>query len=91
MSADRWLYRSTEVPLDVSQVSYVGDMKSVTKSELHRQTAKVLAAVDAEGPVVVTERGLPRWRIDAIAAAAESDPDEVIEGRRSSGSLTTGS
>lgn len=55
-------------------------MKSVTKSELHRQTAKVLAAADAAGPVVVTERRVPRWRISAIgsdaigAISAEVDP-----------------
>jgi len=57
-------------------------MKSVTKSDLHRQTAKVLAAVDDEGPVVVTERGLPRWRIAAIGPEAESDPIEATEERK---------
>lgn len=52
----------------------------MTKTELHRQTAKVLAAADTEGPVVVTERGVPRWRIRAIgsdvtgAIGAEADP-----------------
>lgn len=54
-------------------------MKSVTKSELHRQTAKVLAVADAERSVVVTERGVPRWRIDAIATEGESGPIEAAE------------
>jgi len=54
-------------------------MKSVTKSELHRQTAKVLAVADAERSVVVTERGVPRWRIAAIATEEESDPINAAE------------
>jgi len=54
-------------------------MKSVTKTDLHRQTAKVLAMADAEKSVVVTERGVPRWRIDAIPLKEESDPIEATD------------
>lgn len=47
-------------------------MKTVSKRELNQQTAQVLAEIDAGESVVVTERGIPRWRIEAIDA--ESDP-----------------
>ncbi len=56
-------------------------MKTVSKRELNQQTAQVLAGVTAGDPVVVTDRGVPRWRIEAI----EAHPDPVerlrIEGR----------
>lgn len=39
-------------------------VKVVTKRELNQQTASVLAAVREGDPVIVTERGLPRWRIE---------------------------
>lgn len=35
----------------------------VTKRELNQQTAEVLSRVTTEGPVTVTERGVPRWVI----------------------------
>lgn len=35
----------------------------VSKRELNQQTAEVLARVSAQGPVTVTERGVPRWVI----------------------------
>lgn len=48
-------------------------MKTVTKRELNQQTAAILAAASAGEPVVVTERGVARWRIDAI----DAHPDPV--------------
>lgn len=51
-------------------------MRSVSKRELNQQTAHVLAAVDAGETVVVTERGVPRWRIEAIGALV--DPVEQL-------------
>lgn len=44
---------------------YHGGMKTVTKRELNQNTAQVLAEVDDEG-VIVTERGIPRWRVTAV-------------------------
>ncbi|HRP07363.1 MAG TPA: hypothetical protein PLL69_02650 [Gemmatimonadales bacterium] len=38
----------------------------ITKRELNQQTAQVLAGVRAGSPVLITERGMPRWRIEAI-------------------------
>lgn len=35
----------------------------VSKRELNQQTAEVLDRVGAQQPVVVTERGVPRWLI----------------------------
>lgn len=56
-------------------------MKTVSKRELNQQTARVLAEVAAGEPVVVSDRGVPRWRIDVI----DVHPDPVerlrIEGR----------
>ena len=46
-------------------------MKTVTKRELHEQTARVLAAVTSGEPVEVTERGAVRWRITRTAAVDE--------------------
>lgn len=51
-------------------------MKTISKRELNQQTARVLAAVDAGESVVVTERGVPRWRIEAFDA--ESDPVALL-------------
>jgi antitoxin (DNA-binding transcriptional repressor) of toxin-antitoxin stability system len=51
-------------------------MRSVSKRELNQQTAHVLAAVDAGETVVVTERGIPRWRIEAVGAVV--DPVEQL-------------
>lgn len=47
-------------------------MKQISKRELNQQTARVLAGVREGEPVLVTERGVPRWRIEA--AADEADP-----------------
>lgn len=38
----------------------------MTKRELNQQTAHVLAKVIDGETVVVTERGVPRWRIEAF-------------------------
>ncbi len=51
-------------------------MKTVTKRELNQQTARVLASVEAGESVVVTERGVGRWRIEAIGAPM--DPVERL-------------
>jgi antitoxin (DNA-binding transcriptional repressor) of toxin-antitoxin stability system len=51
-------------------------MRSVSKRELNQQTAHVLATVDSGETVVVTERGIPRWRIEAIGALV--DPVERL-------------
>ena len=48
-------------------------MREITKRELNQQTAQVLAEVRAGEPVLVTERGIPRWRIEAF----EGDGDPV--------------
>ena len=48
-------------------------MKAITKRELNQQTARVLADVAAGDAIVVTERGGPKWRIEAI----EGHPDPI--------------
>jgi antitoxin (DNA-binding transcriptional repressor) of toxin-antitoxin stability system len=57
-------------------------MHTVTKRELNQRTADVLAVAATE-PVVVTERGVPRWRVEAITA--HPDP---IERLRADGRIT---
>lgn len=47
-------------------------MKTISKRELNQQTAKVLAGVREGEVVYVTERGVPRWRIEV--AGDEPDP-----------------
>ncbi|MBA2291767.1 MAG: hypothetical protein H0W15_04840 [Gemmatimonadales bacterium] len=47
--------------------------RTVTKRELNQQTAQVLAGVQVGRSVVVTERGVPRWRIEAVDASS-ADP-----------------
>src|SRR3546814_9458115 len=51
-------------------------MKTISKRELNHQTAQVLAAIQAGEAVLVTERGVPRWRIEAVDASA--DPVERL-------------
>lgn len=46
-------------------------MKAISKRELNQQTARVLAGVREGEPVVVTERGVACWRIEAIDAAVD--------------------
>lgn len=46
-------------------------MRTVTKRELNQNTAEVLSRVTDGEPLVVTERGRPRWRV-TVAHQAES-------------------
>lgn len=41
-------------------------MATVTKRELNQRTAEVLALVSDAEDVVVTERGVPRWRVVSV-------------------------
>lgn len=61
--------------------STLTSVKTISKRELSRQTARVLAAVDVGESVVVTERGVPRWRIVAIGAAHDPIARLRAEGR----------
>lgn len=45
-------------------------MVTVTKRELNQQTSRVLAVAQAEGAVIVTERGVPRWRIESVSGGS---------------------
>lgn len=47
-------------------------MKTISKRELNQQTAHVLDAVSIGQPVVVTERGVPRWRIEAVESSGDT-------------------
>lgn len=58
-------------------------MKTISKRELNQQTAHVLQAVSGGQAVIVTERGVPRWRIEAV----ESSGDPVAR-LRSAGRIT---
>lgn len=58
-------------------------MRTVSKRELNQQTARVLAEVAAGQPVVVTDRGVPKWRIDTF------DPQhDPVERLRAEGRIT---
>ena len=46
-------------------------MKAVTKRELNQQTAQVLAAVTPLEPLLVTEHGIARWRIEVVDAPVD--------------------
>jgi len=46
--------------------STVVGMVTFTKRELNQRTSDVLAAAQTDGPIIVTERGVPRWRIEAM-------------------------
>ncbi len=48
----------------------------VTKRELNQQTAKVLNQVRERGAILITEHGVPRWRIEAIESI--EDPLERL-------------
>lgn len=56
-------------------------MKTVSKRELNQQTARVLAGVRDGDAVIVTERGVPRWRIEPVDADATTDPVELLRAR----------
>ncbi len=48
----------------------------VTKRELNQQTAQVLNRVREGGAILITERGVPRWRIEAVDGI--TDPVERL-------------
>jgi antitoxin (DNA-binding transcriptional repressor) of toxin-antitoxin stability system len=56
-------------------------MKTISKRELNQQTAQVLAGVHAGEPVLVTERGIARWRIEVVDAASDPIARLRAEGR----------
>lgn len=56
-------------------------MKTISKRELNQQTAQVLAAIHAGEPVLITERGIARWRIETVDAAADPVARLRAEGR----------
>lgn len=58
-------------------------MKTISKRELNQQTANVLDSVSFGQSVIVTERGVPRWRIETV----ESSGDPVAR-LRSAGRIT---
>lgn len=56
-------------------------MKTISKRELNQQTAHVLEAVSVGQPIIVTERGVARWRIEAVESAADPIARRRAEGR----------
>ena len=56
-------------------------MKTISKRELNQQTAHALAAVTPFEPLLVTERGIARWRIEAVDAAVDPVARLFAEGR----------
>lgn len=57
------------------------DTTSVTKRELNQNTAGVLGGIGNDDVVIVTERGVPRWRIEAVAAGSDPITRLRAEGR----------
>lgn len=56
-------------------------MNTISKRELNQQTAQVLDAVTEGRPVVVTERGVARWRIEAVQVSVDAVARLRAEGR----------
>jgi len=56
-------------------------MKTISKRELNQQTAHVLDAVSGGQSVIVTERGVPRWRIEAVESSGDPVARLRSEGR----------
>ncbi len=56
-------------------------MKTVSKRELNQQTAQVLDGVSPGQPVLITERGIARWRIEAVDASTDPIARLRAEGR----------
>lgn len=56
-------------------------MKTISKRELNQQTAQVLARVTPQESVLVTERGVARWRIEAVEAVADPVARLQAQGR----------
>lgn len=58
-------------------------MRTISKRELNQKTAQVLDAITAGQAVVVTERGVARWRIEAVKSSGD-----VIARLRAEGRIT---
>jgi antitoxin (DNA-binding transcriptional repressor) of toxin-antitoxin stability system len=56
-------------------------MKTISKRELNQQTAQVLDRIHIGDPVLVTERGIARWRIEAVEASTDPIARLRAEGR----------
>lgn len=56
-------------------------MKMISKRELNQQTAQVLARVRASEPLYITERGVARWRIEAVDATRDPVVRMRLDGR----------
>jgi antitoxin (DNA-binding transcriptional repressor) of toxin-antitoxin stability system len=56
-------------------------MKTISKRELNQQTAHVLETVTEGQAVIVTERGVARWRIEAVAIPSDPLTRLRAEGR----------
>ena len=56
-------------------------MKAISKRELNQQTANVLDAVSLGQSVIVTERGVARWRIEALETSTDTVARLRAEGR----------
>ena len=56
-------------------------MKTISKRELNRHTASVLDDVAVGRPVIVTERGVARWRIESVSASTDTVARLRAEGR----------
>jgi len=56
-------------------------MNTITKRQLNQQTAQALAAVTPLHPLLITERGIARWRIEAVDAPGDPVAKLVAEGR----------
>ena len=62
-------------------LSYNGRMKTISKRELNQHTAGVLDAVKDGRTVIVTERGVARWRIESMEASVDTVARLRAEGR----------
>jgi antitoxin (DNA-binding transcriptional repressor) of toxin-antitoxin stability system len=56
-------------------------VKTISKRDLNQQTALVLDAVSAGQAVIVTERGVPRWRIEAMEDSGDPVSRLLAAGR----------
>jgi antitoxin (DNA-binding transcriptional repressor) of toxin-antitoxin stability system len=56
-------------------------MKTITKRELNQQTAQALSTVTPREPLLVTERGIARWRIEAVDVPADPVARLFADGR----------
>ncbi|WP_102159667.1 type II toxin-antitoxin system Phd/YefM family antitoxin [Zhihengliuella halotolerans] len=71
--------------LNVRHRYYNEVMKSISKRDLNQKTAEVLDRISAEDePVLVTERGKPRWRIEPVDGHTDLWDKLRAEGRLSS-------